>query len=190
MKSKKKYIISFIVILIAIFGFALIKVQYKNTKNDIIINDSNINTINKQDIGTKLYINGETTFDICSLNEKGQVKNSKISFKKEGEEAYKELINYLLVKKLNNDNTIRIPKDLKILDMKIWNETLLVNLNTKANKIKISNPISESKVLTTLVNTLLINKDGYTDIQFLINSKRIDKLFHYTNTRNPFMKFS
>lgn len=114
----------------------------------------------------------------------GYVKKEAV-YKGEGLEVQKQVINDLLFKYLKDK--IKIPEDAAVLDLKVWNETLMINFNKAAKGIKVKDPRAEKCVIGALVNSLLTTSKEFTDVQFLVEGERVDALFGSINTRNPFM---
>lgn len=80
---------------------------------------------------------------------------------------------------------VTLPSGVKVNGMKIWNETLHIDLSSDVGKTVCTDEASERVFLASIVNSLLGSSKQFTDVQFLVDGERVENLLGHTNTMNP-----
>lgn len=187
LKKNAKIIISFFVIIL-ILGlgvFDFITKYYSKQKIDPF--QPPIQTF-EEDVKPETFVEDKAKVTIYVPNEKfdGYIKKE-VELTGVGTEIQKQIIDDVLFDKIKKSGKIKLPDNAKIISLKVWDETLQVNFSKDILNAKIDDPKAEKFIIGSIVNSLLTSSNAFTDVQFLVDGERIDRLFGHFNTKNPLM---
>lgn len=185
-KKNLKIIIGLLVVILAISFLVFNLVMRGKSKDDPF---KVPNQTYEEDIKPQVFSNDKVKVTIYIPNDKldGYIKKE-VELTGEGTEIQKQIINYVLFDTIKKSGKIQIPDNAKVVDLKIWDETLKVNFSKDILNAKINSPKQEKYIVGAIVNSLLISSNSFADVQFLVDGKNVDKLFGHFNTKNPLMK--
>lgn len=183
MDKRTLKIITVILLAVLLLGAAIYFCIQKQHEKELL---SDQGTVYEEYVEPKVYVDNSVKAVLYLPNKDltGYIKKE-VTYKGEGLEIQRQMANDILFNYLKD--YVYIPAGTEITDLKIWDETLKINFNKKALGMKVKDPRAEKYVIGALVNSLLTTSKEFTDVQFLVENERVDRLFGHINTRNPFM---
>lgn len=187
MKSfKKAVIITLIVCVLSVTCFLIF--SNRTTEVDTPMTEEQEHIQEEEEIKPVEYAPAETAVILYLPNEDMSGYNVQtIYYKGEGIEIQKRIVEDILFRYLKDLGVIDLPETIKLLELKVWNETLSINFSKEILDYKINDEVKERYVIGSVVNTLLGTTNAYTDVQFLVEGERVEKLLGTVDTWNPFM---
>lgn len=103
------------------------------------------------------------------------------------EEEFKNEINKTLMEQITNNNFSDVIKNNNfVIDFSVYNETLTLNLTEDIQKLSFSSFDEEFDFLNHLTNAIVDqSQNNYTDVLFLVNGEKVERLFKYVDTSEP-----
>lgn len=179
----KKIIVLFSLVVIAIpIVFYLINQEEKGVLLPQI-------SVIEEEVEPNVYTENESVVKIyVPDNQTGSLTEKELVLSKD-ENIEETIINHILYNEIKTLNEKTIPQNI-VIKTEIWNETLKISFGQNIEDYKVNDRNKEEIFFASLTNSLLNNSKLFTDVQFLIEGERSEKLLGVYNTENPFAAFT